>query len=78
MNEWEEISFNEVEEKGVFKFTYLFDGEYLDDEPNCNPFCECIENDEDDDIFAEDLLVKLKNNKRVSQLKAYKSIAEYE
>lgn len=74
MNDWEKISFDEVEGKGVFKFTYLSDGI-----TNCgDPWAECIENDEETDIYAQDLLFKLKNTERITQLNAYRSIAEYE
>jgi hypothetical protein len=70
MNEWEEISFDEVEGKGLFKFTFLSDGT-----TNCgDPWSECIENDDDNDVYAQDLLIKLQNSERVTQLKAYKAI----
>lgn len=74
MNNWEEISFDEVKGKGVFKFTYLSDGTTNGN----NPWAECIENDEGTDIFAQELLIKLQNTERITQLKAYRSIAEYE
>lgn len=74
MNDWEEISFDKVEGKGLFKFSYLFNGK-----SNCgDPWAECIVNDEETDIYAQDLLIKLQNDKTTTQLKAYRSIAEYE
>ena len=74
MNDWIEISFEEVEGKGVFMFTYLINGR-----SNCgDPWAECIENDEESDIYAQDLLIRLQNAKNITQLKAYRSIAEYE
>ncbi len=74
MNEWEEIPFEEVSGRGWFKFTYLFDGE-----TNCgDPYAECIENEEGFEYCAQELLIRLQNNKRLSELKAYKSIGEYE
>ncbi len=74
MNDWEEITFDEVEGRGWFKFEYLFDGE-----TNCGDFyAECIENEEGFEDCAQELLIRLQNNKRITELKAYKSIAEYE
>jgi hypothetical protein len=74
MNDWIEISFEEVEGKGVFMFTYLIDGR-----SNCgDPWAECIENDEETDVYAQDLRIKLQNNERITRLRAYRSIAEYE
>ena len=74
MNDWEEISFDEVEGKGMYKFTYLFGGT-----SNCGaPWAECIENDEESSISAQELLIRLQNIERITQLKAYRSIEEYE
>lgn len=73
MNDWAEISFEEVEGKGVYKFTYLYDGM----SNSGDPWAECIENDEETDIYAQDLLVKLQSTEGLTQLKAYRSIAEY-
>ena len=39
---------------------------------------ECIENDEESNLYAQDLLISLQNDKRITQLEAYRSIAEYE
>lgn len=74
MNDWEEITFDKVDGIGWFKFTYLVDG-ILNEH---TLWVECIENEEDDDTFVQELLMNLKTDKRVCQLKAYKSIAEYE
>ena len=74
MNDWEEIAFDEIKGKGWFKFTYYSDGEGNGE----NPWAECIENEEKDDIFAQDLLIKLQNKKWLTDLKAWKSVAEYE
>lgn len=74
MNEWEEISFDEVEGRGWFKFEYLIDGEGN----GGDPWAECIENEEGFEDCAQELLLRLQNDKRLSELKAYKSIAEYE
>lgn len=74
MNDWLEISFDQVNSKGVFKFTYLFNGNRLCGEL----WSECIENDEESNLYAQDLLISLQNDKRITQLKAYLSIAEYE
>lgn len=74
MNEWEEISFEEIDGIGLFKFTYLSDGEGNGNDP----WAVCIENEDDCDTFAQELLIRLQNNKHLSELKAYKSIGEYE
>lgn len=74
MNDWEEISFDEVDGKGVFKFTYLSNGT----NNNGDPWAVCIENEEESNLYAQDLLIRLQNNERITQLKAYRSIAEYE
>ena len=74
MNDWEEITFDEIKGKGWFKFTYYIDGEGNGE----NPWAECIENEEEDDIFAQDLLIKLQNKKWLSDLRAWKSVAEYQ
>ena len=74
MNDWEEISFSEVKGKNWFKFEYFFNGKGN----GGDPLAECIENEEDDDIFAQELLLNLQNEKGIENLKAYKSIAEYE
>lgn len=74
MHDWEEISFDEVDGKGVFKFTYLSNGM-----GDCGePWAVCMENDDETDLFAQDLLIELQNKKGITQLKAYQSIAEYE
>ncbi|MBQ8706062.1 MAG: hypothetical protein IJ548_07190 [Paludibacteraceae bacterium] len=74
MYDWEEISFKEIEGKGLFKFTYLFNGT----DNFGDPWAECIENDEYTDIYAQDLLIKLQNTESITQLKAFRAIAEYE
>lgn len=74
MNEWEEISFEEIDGIGLFKFTYLSDGEGNGNDP----WAVCIENEEGFEDCAQELLIRLQNNKRLSELKAYKSIGEYE
>lgn len=73
MNDWVEISFDDVEGKGMYKFTYLYDGM----SNNGDPWAECIENDEETDIYAQNLLIKLQNTEEITQLEAYWSIAEY-
>lgn len=73
MNEWEEISFDEVEGKGVYKFTYFYNGM----NNNGDPWAECIENNVGTDIYAQNLLIKLQNTEGITQLEAYRSIAEY-
>lgn len=73
MNDWEEISFSEVEGKGLFKFTYFFDGTTN----NGDAWAECIENDEETDIYVQELFINLLNKKRISNLRAWKSVAEY-
>ncbi|MCI5523639.1 MAG: hypothetical protein PUI24_03435 [Spirochaetales bacterium] len=74
MNDREEITFDKVEGIGVFKFTYYSNGERNGE----NFRAECIANEEDDDIFAQELLLKLQSKKNLTDLRAYKSIAEYE
>jgi len=71
MNDWEEISYDKVEGKGMYRFTYLSNGF-----GNCgDPWAECIENDVETDIYAQELLIKLQNTESITQLKAYRSIA---
>lgn len=72
MNEWEEIPFAEVSGEGWFKFTYLSDGEGN----GADPWAVCIENEDEYDDSAQGLLIRLQNNKHLSELKAYKSIGE--
>ena len=74
MSEWEEITFKNVKGKGFFKFSYLINRTYNGN----SSWAECIENEEEKDIFAQELLINLQSNKHISNLRAYKSIAEYE
>ena len=74
MNEWEEISFDKIDGKGLFKFTYFVNGEGNGEDP----WVECIENDNEDDIFAQDLLIKLQNRKNLTDLRAWMSVVEYD